>query len=172
MANSPEPVVLELASLPREQMGPFLLLGLDKTATRKEIEEHWADRLKWARRSLIKVQLEEINWARDSLSEEERRIKADAASLNVDTSTGILAKLSQRYGVEGGQVSRMWQPLDSEKELVEYSPAVELPDVEQLRATIQVGEVPEEFPAAAQLLQRMAEERLDPWALELMPKAD
>ena len=25
-----EPVVLELATLPREQVGPFLLLGLDK----------------------------------------------------------------------------------------------------------------------------------------------
>ena len=28
----PEPVVLELAPLPREQVGPFLLLGLDKDA--------------------------------------------------------------------------------------------------------------------------------------------
>ena len=27
-----EPVVLDLAPLPREQIGPFLLLGLDKDA--------------------------------------------------------------------------------------------------------------------------------------------
>ena len=33
----------ELASLPREQVGPFLLLGLDKTADKEQIEANWAD---------------------------------------------------------------------------------------------------------------------------------
>src|ERR671933_158280 len=69
MAKSPEPVVLELASLPREQVGPFLLLGLDKAADKKQMERHWADRVKWARKQQIKVPLEDINWARDVLGD-------------------------------------------------------------------------------------------------------
>ena len=40
MAKSSEPVVLDLAALPREQMGPFLMLGLDKTADKDAIEKH------------------------------------------------------------------------------------------------------------------------------------
>src|SRR3954454_15994984 len=117
MGKSPEPVVLELATLPREQVGPFLLLGLDKSADKKDIEEHWADRLKWARRQLIKVPLEDINWAREILNDQDKRIRADAASLNADTVEGVLGRLSQRFGVQSGQARRMWQPLDSEKEL-------------------------------------------------------
>ena len=80
MAKSPEPVVLELAALPREQVGPFLLLGLDKTADKKQIERHWADRIKWARKQQVKVALEDVNWARDALGDLERRIRADVGS--------------------------------------------------------------------------------------------
>src|SRR5262245_55309554 len=101
MAKSPEPVVLDLAPLPREQMGPFLLLGLDKAADSKAITAHWADRVKWARRNLIKVALEDINWARDLLNDMERRIRADAGSLNIDTTDGLLGQLAQRFGLEG-----------------------------------------------------------------------
>src|SRR5262249_37025264 len=122
MAKGSEPVVLELASLPREQMGAFLILGLDKSAEREEVERHWADRLKWARRQLVKVPLEDVNWAREELSEIPRRIKADAGSLNVDTGEAILKGLSERFGVAGGQARRMWQPLDNEKPLAGYSP--------------------------------------------------
>lgn len=41
MAEHSEPVVLELAPLPREQIGPFLLLGLEKDADREQIEASW-----------------------------------------------------------------------------------------------------------------------------------
>src|SRR5579884_138547 len=109
MSQSAEPIVLELAPLPREQVGPFLLLGLDKTADKETIDAHWAERLKWARKGQSKVPLEDINWAREVLSDIERLIRADAASLNIDTTDGVLAQLAQRYGMEGGQVSRMWQ---------------------------------------------------------------
>src|SRR3954466_11560683 len=125
MAKTQEPVVLELASLPREQMGPFLILGVDKSATYAVIEEHWAERAKWARRSLIKVALEDINWARETLNDNEKRLKAYTGSLNADTADGLIAGLARRYGADGGQVSRLWQPLDSEKPLAEYSPAAE-----------------------------------------------
>ncbi len=94
MGRSPEPVVLELATLPREQVGPFLLLGLDKAADQKAIDAHWADRLKWARKGQSKVPLEDINWAREVLHDTERRIRADAASLNADTSDGVLAQFA------------------------------------------------------------------------------
>src|SRR5262249_25831714 len=98
MAKSPEPVVLELASLGREQAGPFLLLGLDKSSEKKQVEMHWADRVKWARRNLVKVALEDINWARDQLGEPDKRVRADAGSLNADTTDGVLAGLASRYG--------------------------------------------------------------------------
>ena len=51
MPKDSEPLVLELATLTREQMGPYLLLGLDKSADKEEIDKHWADRVKWALRN-------------------------------------------------------------------------------------------------------------------------
>jgi hypothetical protein len=169
MAKSPEPVVLELASLPRELMGAFLILGLDKSAERGAVERHWADRLKWARRQLIKVALEDINWAREELSDVQRRIKADAGSLNADTSEAVLASMCERFGLAGGQSRRMWQPLDAEKPLSDYSPPAEVPDRASVREAIVPPAIPEEMPAACELLRRVAEEVIDPWAVELPP---
>src|SRR5215468_10162772 len=167
MAKSPEPVVLDLASLPREQMGPFLILGLDKTADKTAIERHWAERVKWARRNQIKVALEDVNWARDVLGDVERRIKADAASINADTTDGLLAQLSQRFGLEGGKASRQWQALDSEKALADYVPSAEVPEIEGVRGAIQAPALPEDVPAVPSLLERLALQPLDPWALDL-----
>jgi len=167
MAKGAEPVVLELAALQREQMGPFLLLGLDKAADKASVERHWADRVKWARRNLIKTPLEDINWARDALGDTDKRIKADASSLNVDTTEGTLAQLARRYGLESGQATRLWQPLDSEKPLADYIPPAELPDPAALRESLVVPPVPEEVPAALSLLERLAREALDPWAVEM-----
>jgi len=167
MDRSPEPVVLELAMLPREQVGPFLLLGLDKAADKKAIDAHWAERLKWARKGTSKVPLEDINWAREVLSDRERRIRADAASLNADTTEEVLAQFAQRYGVEGGQASRLWQAQDSEKALADYQPPAEVPNANAVRAALTVPEVPEEVPAAPLLLERLAQQPLDPWAIDL-----
>jgi hypothetical protein len=167
MARSTEPVVLELASLPREQVGPFLLLGLDKAATKEEVDAHWADRLKWARKQLIKVPLEDVNWARETLSDADRWVKADAASLNADTTEGALATLAGRYGVGSEQGGRLWQALDSEKALADYGPAAEVPDAAEVRAALVVPEVPQELPAVPQLLEGLAQQPLDPWAIEL-----
>jgi hypothetical protein len=167
MGRSVEPVVLELASLPREQVGPFLLLGLDKAADKNAIDAHWADRLKWARKGLSKVPLEDINWAREVLSDIERRIRADAASLSADTSDGALAQFAQRYGMRGGQASRMWQAQDSEKALADYQPPAEVPNADAVRVALTVPDVPEEVPAVALLLERLVQQSLDPWAIEL-----
>jgi hypothetical protein len=167
MAKSPEPVVLELASLPREQMGAFLILGLDKAADKTTIEQHWADRIKWARRQITKVPLEDVNWAKEELSDPARRIKADVNSLNADTTDGVLATLCQHFGMEAGQAMRMWQPLDSEKALADYSPPVDMPDANAVREAIVLPTVPEDIPAVASLLHLWAKHPLDPWALEL-----
>jgi hypothetical protein len=167
MSKKPEPVVLELASLMREQIGPFLLLGLDKAADHDACERHWADRVRWARRDTIKVALEDVNWARDALSTPEKRVKADAASLNSDTSDGYLGGLSHRFGLAGGQVTRAWQPLDAEKPLAEYSPTADKPDMQATRDSINVPEAPEEAPAVGALLAQLVAKPFDPWSLEL-----
>ncbi|HZV07235.1 MAG TPA: hypothetical protein VE999_19285 [Gemmataceae bacterium] len=167
MGRGSEPVVLELATLPREQVGPFLLLGLDKTADKETVDAHWAERLKWARKGLAKVPLEDINWAREIMSDVERRIRADAASLNADTTDEVLAQLAQRYGVQEGRTNRMWQALDSEKELAEYQPAADVPDSKEILNALKVPEVPEDVPAVPMLLERLAQQPLDPWAIDI-----
>src|SRR6266436_8499936 len=93
MSDSQEPVLLELAPLPREKIGPFILLGLEKDASPEEIEAHWAQRVIWARKNQIAVALTEINWAREALNDPDKRVRADAASLNVDVTTRILQDL-------------------------------------------------------------------------------
>jgi hypothetical protein len=167
--SSTEPVVLDLASLPREQVGPFLLLGLPKDAGKEQIEANWADRVKWARKQQLKVPLEDVNWARDMLSEPAKRLRSDAASLNADTADGLLGQLAKRYAADGRKGGPAWQPLDSEKALADYIPAAEVPDHQALRAALVVPEVPPELPAVPQLLERLAQTPLDPWNLDLAP---
>ena len=167
MGQISEPVVLELATLPREQIGPFLLLGLDKTADKETLDAHWAERLKWARKGLSKVPLEDVNWAREILSDVERRIRADAASLNADTTDGVLAQLADRYGVQEGRAVRTWQALDREKPLADYRPSADVPDAEAVRAALTVLEIPEEISAIPLLLERLVQQPLDPWAIDL-----
>jgi len=164
------PVVLDLATLPREQVGPFLLLGLDKVATRQEVDAHWAERLKWGRKQQIKVPLEDINWARDALNDRDRRVGFDAGSLNADTTEGFLGQLARRYGLEGGQATRLWQPLDVEKPLADYAPPAEVPAPDAVRAALAVPAVPEDYPAVPSLLERLVQQPIDPWALELPPQ--
>jgi hypothetical protein len=169
MAKASEPIVLELATLTREQMGPFLLLGLDKSADKEQIDKHWADRVKWALRqpAQCKASREDVNWAHDILKEIDRRIRSDVTSLNSDTADGVVGQLSSRFSVNGGQVGRAWQPLDNEKPLADYMPPAEVPDAGEVRAALVVPETPEEMSFTATLLERLAQQELDPWAVEL-----
>jgi hypothetical protein len=170
MAKHPEPVVLDLATLPRDQMGPFLILGLDKAADKEETEAHWADRVKWARKGLLKVPLEDVNWARDALTDVEKRVGFDAGSLNADTNEGYLGQLARRYGLRGGQATRMWQPLDVEKPLADYAPPADVPAPDAVRAALGVPAVPEDYPAVPSLLESLVQQTPGPWALELPPQ--
>jgi hypothetical protein len=167
MAKTSEPIVLDLATLPREQLGPFLLLGLDKSADKDQIESNWATRLKWARKGLIKVPLEDINWAKDVLNERDRRIRADAASFNTDLIDSVLGQLAYRYGLVGNQEGRSWQPLDVEKDLANYTPPADVPDKDEIRSALAVPDVPQALPAVPTLLERLAQAPLDPWGYEL-----
>lgn len=162
MAQENAPVVLELAPLPREQLGPFLVLGLPKDADRDHIESNWAERVKLARKSQFKIPLEDINWAREMINEPEKRFRFASSSLNLDTADGTLARLAEAYGVQ--DVSRpAWKPYESERSLADYTPAVTLPDPQALGSAIAVPEVPLELPAVAQLLLQFLPESLDPW---------
>jgi hypothetical protein len=159
------PVVLDLAPLPREQVGPFLLLGVDKAADKDKIEANWAQRVIWARKAQIKVPLEDVNWAREVINDNEKRVRADAASFNLDTVDGALRRLAERY-TDPRAVARA-EPLDVEKPLADYTPPTPVPDADEVRAAITVPDVPEEVPAVRRVLERFLQEPLDPWELEL-----
>jgi hypothetical protein len=165
MNDFQEPVVLELAPLPREKIGPFILLGLEKDATAEEIEAHWAQRVIWARKNQIGVALTEINWAREVLNDPDKRIRADAASLNVDVTTRVLKDLAQRYGAD--PAGPTWQPLQADPPLTEVTPPIEIPDPEEVRRTIPIPEVPDDLPGVSWILDEFLKEPLDPWDLKI-----
>lgn len=166
MANESAPVVLELAPLPREQLGPFLILGVEKDADQQQIEANWAQRIIWARKNQLGIPLEDVNWAREVISDMDRRIRADAASLNLDTIEGALRRLAARFG--GSQAGGpSWEPLDSEQDLSDYTPAVEWPDPAEVLQAIRVPEPPSDLPAVGWLLEQLCQEPLDPWAVSL-----
>ena len=156
----PLPVVLEPAPLPRTQVGPFLILGLDKDADRDAIEAAWAQRLIWARKNLTKCSLEDINWAREMMNNPDERIRADAVSLNIDTTDGILRQLRERFQGKGQQGAR---PIDIEKNLAGYEPPIDLPDLQEVRSLIPTPEIPREVPAVRLILEEFVRQPIDPW---------
>jgi hypothetical protein len=160
------PIVLQLAPLPRTQIGPFLILGVDKDANRETIEAAWAEKIKQARRGQIKTPLEDINWAREMLTAKEARIRCDAVSLNVDTTDGTLRKLRERYqGKDRGAVR--CQPIDTEKWLADYVPATPVPPLAEVRSLVQLPEIPRDVPAVRVMLENFVHETLDPWQVDL-----
>jgi hypothetical protein len=160
------PIVLQLAPLPRTQIGPFLILGIDKDANREAIEAAWAEKVKQARRGQIKTPLEDINWAREMLSSKETRIRCDAVAFNVDTTDGTLRKLKERY--QGKQQAEIrCKPIDTEKWLADYVPPTSVPAVAELRQAVQLPEIPREVPAVRIMLENFVREPLDPWEVDL-----
>ncbi len=164
MAKEQSPVVLELAPLPREQIGPFLLLGLEKDAGSELIEANWAQRVIWARKNQVNVALEEVNWAREVVNDAEKRVRADAGSLNLDTIDGTLRQLEAQYG---GNQRLLWQPKDVERPLADYTLPVEAPSLDEVRQAIAVPDVPADLPGVAWLLEQLSQEPLDPWKVAL-----
>jgi hypothetical protein len=166
MPPSNTPIVLQLAPLPRTQIGPFLILGVDKDATREAIEAAWAEKVKQARRGQVKTPLEDINWAREMLTSKESRIRCDAIALNIDTTDRTLKKLCDRYQGKQ-QVEIRCKPIDTEKWLADYTPAMPVPPVDEIRAQVKLPEIPHEVPAVRVMLESFVKEPLDPWQVEL-----
>lgn len=163
MSDTPDqPVVLDLAALPREQIGPFLLLGVDKDASPEEIEAHWAQRLIWARGKQVRNALEDINWAKEVLNDRDRRVLADAVSLNPDTLSGELRQILEQHGPLEPEVPG-WMALESPlPELPELPPEF-VPEPGTVRAALTVPEIPLELPAIDRILNQVIAAALDPW---------
>ena len=166
MSQPDRPMVLQLAPLPRQQIGPFLILGVDKDAPKDVIEAAWAQRLIWARKNQFRIALEDINWAREIINDPERRLRADAVSFNIDTTDGLLKKLRDRYQGKG-RTATSCKPLDVEKNLSEYAPPTPVPDAAEVRAQIPLPEVPREVPAVKLILELAVKAALDPWDVKL-----
>jgi hypothetical protein len=168
MTNHPEPVVLDLAPLPREKIGPFLILGVSKEAAREQIEASWARRLIAARKNQLSVSLEDINWAKETIYDPERRVKADATSLNTDLLDGVLRRIVRKYSNVQGGPRPSWPPADLEKPLQPLG-GVDVPDWQQLRDSIVVPNIPDDIPAIPSLLAKFTSAPLDPWNIEGLP---
>jgi hypothetical protein len=161
-----EAVVLELAPLPREQLGPFIILGVEKDATKEQVEAHWAQRVIRARKGQAGVPLADINWAREVLNDLDRRVQADVTGLNLDTTDLILRRLADGFGV-AEMAGPTWQSRESDTPPADDVSATPVPDPAEVRAAITIPDVPEEFPAVQRLLEAWACQPLDPWALDL-----
>jgi hypothetical protein len=165
MNESEEPVVLELAPLSREKIGPFILLGLEKDAGPEDIEAHWAERVIAARKNQIPVALADVNWSREVLNDPDKRVRADATSLNTDITSGVLQDLAHRYGV--GPAGPGWKPLDAVRLPVSNSPLVDIPDPEEIRKSISIPDPPSDIPGVKWMLDQFLKEPIDPWDLKL-----
>jgi hypothetical protein len=159
------PIGLELAPLPREQVGPFLLLGVDKTADKEEIEACWAQRLIWARKGIVRTPLEDINWSREMLQDVDKRVRADTASINLDTTEGSLKRLVKQFGPQ--DAAPACKPLDAEKALADYTPDVTVPDPAPVQAEIALPPAQIEVPMVRRLLEQLVETPIDPWSVSL-----
>jgi hypothetical protein len=159
---NPAPIVLEIAALPREQIGPFLILGVDKDAATPEIEAHWAQRLIWARTKTIRTPLEDINWAKEVLLDRERRVAADVVSLNPDTLEGELRQILDKHGPLEPETPT-WTPQEAPLPGLPEPPPSLIPNPEELRAALTVPEVPLELPALDRMLDEARSAPLSPW---------
>ncbi|MCS7045331.1 MAG: hypothetical protein NZO58_03140 [Gemmataceae bacterium] len=164
MANTEPPLVLQLAPLPRQQIGPFLILGVDKDADKDTIESAWAQRLIWARKNLTRVPLEDINWAREIIGDPERRLRADAVSFNIDTTDGLLRRLRERYQGEALDAASC-KPIDVEKDLSGYAPPTPVPAAAEVRAQVPLPAPPPDLPAVSSLLGQAVQTPPDPWEI-------
>ena len=161
--GNPEVVVLDVAGLPREQIGPYLLLGVEKDAANAEVEAHWAQRLIWARAKQIRMPLEDINWAKEVLLDRDKRIPADVQSLNPDIINGEMRQLLEKHGPLEPEAPT-WEPQEGPLPEIPAAPAGLIPDIESVRAKIAVPEIPLQLPAVARILDELAAAPIDPWA--------
>jgi hypothetical protein len=160
MTDRDDPALgVELTDLPREQAGPFLVLGVPKDADAETVEARWAQCVLWARQGKTRTPLGDVHWAREVLRDPEQRLAADAAGLNPDTAAGELRRLAKLYHLDPDRPA--WPPLDPSP------PAAEVPDPEAVKAGLPPPAVPVELPGVARWLAELARAPLDPWGFTL-----
>ena len=153
--------------MPRTQIGPFLILGVDKDATREVIEAAWAEKVKQARRGQVKTPLEDINWAREMLTNKESRIRCDAVALNIDTTDGTLTKLQRT--LSGQTASRDPLQADRHREMaggIRRRRPRRRP-LTKFGSRCRLPEIPRDVPAVRVMLENFVKEPIDPWQVEL-----
>jgi hypothetical protein len=154
----------ELSLPPREQLGPYLILGVGRDATAEEIEARWAQRLIWARKKQFPIPLADVNWAREVLGDAMKRMQADAGSLSADTHEHALKRLAERFGLSE-QLGPTWEAIDVEPPPFDLTGEVRMPDPEEVKRAIVIPRVPTGVAAAAWLLDQFANAPLDPWTM-------
>jgi hypothetical protein len=154
--------------VPRERIGPFLLLGLDKGADAEQIETQWARSLIAARRGRTRVGLADINWARTILNDPEARARADIASLNAGTIAGDERATTETAG-QSMHGTPTWKPMDDEQQPTDFVPTTVVPDPAEIRRGIVLPIVPADVPGAFEVVRRLLIDPVDPWQLDLPP---
>jgi hypothetical protein len=161
--HSADDTPVAVPPLPRERVGPFLILGVAKDADDETIDAAWARGVLWARQGRTRIPLGDIHWARAVLRDPAQRFAADAASLNPDVGGEELRRLAKLWHVDGGRPG--WTPLDPDPAAV----TVDVPDPAAVRSTVPAPAVPVDLPGVARWLDEFARAPLDPWGLALPP---
>lgn len=159
MSKTRDPGV-ELAALPRDLVGPFLLLGARKNADAEEIEARWAQCVLWARQGKTAVSLGDIHWARAVLRDIDRRLAADVNSLNTEVAGDELHRLAKSFHLDDGRPA--WTPLDPDPLPVRPE---DLPDAAGILAALPNPDFTIEFPAIDRWLTEFANAEIDPWSI-------
>ena len=171
MAKSLDPVVLELATLSREQIGPFMLLGLDKSADKEQIDKHWADRVKLGAQAAHQGPAAKTSTGRTRSSRTSTGASAPTRPASTPTRrTASSRKLCDRYGVGNGSPGRgCGSRLTTRSRWPTICPRRRCPTADDgpRRHHWSSRRCREELPAVAVLLERLAQLPLDPWAFEL-----
>ena len=149
--------------LPRERVGPYLILCIPKDAADETIEAAWAQGVLWARQGKTAIPLEDIHWARTVLRDPELRLEADVASLNPDTAGEELRRLMRLWTLDASRPD--WEPLDPDPPAV----VADVPDPATIRPTVTAPAVPVDLPGVARWLDEFARGPFDPWGLTLPP---
>lgn len=154
---------IELAPLPRDRVGPFLILGVAKDADADAIESHWAQRVLWARQGKTQTALGDIHWARETLRDAEQRLAADVTGLNVDLASEELRRIVRRYHLDPPQVA--WPAVEPEPEAID---SASLPEPASEQSKLPSPRTPIELPAVNHWLETWAHEKIDPWSMTLL----
>jgi hypothetical protein len=147
----------------RDDVGPFIVLGVDKDVDAATLHARVAERLRQIDRGECRFTRADVEWARDVLRDRKSRLRADVDHLNPDLASGALGRLARLYHLDGAPPG--WEPLDPEP--VADLPGLDAIDVQALAAGLVPPEAPLHFPTLDHWAARRLEIGDDPWAENL-----